>query len=147
MVAPVGAHVNPGEDDLLMPSSQSCLHVVQDLLQRSAALRAACLVDDAVGAGIVAAVLDLDKGPDPSARLWFSCYLILEGKLARDPVCHVILGPVADYLAPQRRFRHLGDEEIAYIQKRVDADWDHLKALVKATNPEPEGEEEAEAKD
>ena len=44
--------------------------------------------------------------------------------------------PVSEYFKPQRRFRHLQEEDIAYIQKRVDADWERLTALVKATNPE-----------
>jgi len=43
---------------------------------------------------------------------------------------------VEEYFKPQRRFRHLQKEDIAYIQKRVDADWERLLALVKATNPE-----------
>ncbi len=44
--------------------------------------------------------------------------------------------PVEEYLKTQRRFRHLGEEDIAYIQKRVDQDWERLKSLVAATNPE-----------
>jgi pyruvate ferredoxin oxidoreductase beta subunit len=46
--------------------------------------------------------------------------------------------PVEEYLKTQRRFSHLGEEDVAYIQKRVDADWDRLINLVQATNPEAE---------
>jgi pyruvate ferredoxin oxidoreductase beta subunit len=46
--------------------------------------------------------------------------------------------PVEEYLKIQRRFRHLREEDIAYIQKRVDQDWERLKALVAATNPPEE---------
>ena len=44
--------------------------------------------------------------------------------------------PVADYLKSQRRFAHLKDEDIEFIQKRVDEEWERLLNLVKATNPE-----------
>jgi len=44
--------------------------------------------------------------------------------------------PVAEYFKPQRRFSHLKEEDIAYIQERVDADYERLLAMVKATNPE-----------
>jgi pyruvate ferredoxin oxidoreductase beta subunit len=36
--------------------------------------------------------------------------------------------PVGDYFKAQGRFRHLGDEDIAYIQKRVDEDYELLVA-------------------
>jgi pyruvate ferredoxin oxidoreductase beta subunit len=36
--------------------------------------------------------------------------------------------PVADYLKPQGRFRHLSDNEIKYIQERVDREYDELAA-------------------
>jgi pyruvate ferredoxin oxidoreductase beta subunit len=52
--------------------------------------------------------------------------------------------PVSEYFKSQRRFRHLGEEDIAYIQNRVDADWDRLLAMVKATNPEEAPEEAPE---
>jgi pyruvate ferredoxin oxidoreductase beta subunit len=52
--------------------------------------------------------------------------------------------PVEEYLMMQRRFRHLKPEDVAYIQKRVDADWERLQALVKATNPEAAAEAKAE---
>ena len=42
---------------------------------------------------------------------------------------------VADYMKVQRRFSHLKPEHIAYIQERVDKDWEKLHSLVKATNP------------
>ncbi len=44
--------------------------------------------------------------------------------------------PVEEYLKTQRRFSHLKEEDVAYIQKRVDEDWDRLVNLVQATNPE-----------
>lgn len=44
--------------------------------------------------------------------------------------------PVEEYLKAQRRFRHLKPEDIAYIQQRVDADWERLMGLIRATNPE-----------
>ena len=37
--------------------------------------------------------------------------------------------PVADYLRAQGRFAHLSDEEIARIQRQVDADWRRLSQL------------------
>lgn len=36
--------------------------------------------------------------------------------------------PVIDYLKPQGRFRHLSDEEVQKIQKRVDEEYEQLKA-------------------
>ena len=43
--------------------------------------------------------------------------------------------PVAEYLASQRRFRHLKEEDIAYIQEKVDAEYERLKAFCEATKP------------
>jgi pyruvate/2-oxoacid:ferredoxin oxidoreductase beta subunit len=34
--------------------------------------------------------------------------------------------PVADYLKPQGRFKHLNDKDVEQIQKNVDLDWDSL---------------------
>jgi pyruvate ferredoxin oxidoreductase beta subunit len=39
------------------------------------------------------------------------------------------LKPVADYLKMQGRFRHLSENEINYIQKKVNADWAKLQSL------------------
>jgi pyruvate/2-oxoacid:ferredoxin oxidoreductase beta subunit len=39
------------------------------------------------------------------------------------------LKPVKEYLQLQRRFRHLGEDDIAYIQERVKAEFERLKAL------------------
>jgi pyruvate/2-oxoacid:ferredoxin oxidoreductase beta subunit len=39
--------------------------------------------------------------------------------------------PVGPYLRRQGRFRHLGDEEIAEIQRRVDARWEELLRRVR----------------
>jgi pyruvate ferredoxin oxidoreductase beta subunit len=36
--------------------------------------------------------------------------------------------PVSDYLKPQGRFRHLSDNDIKYIQERVDREYDELVA-------------------
>ncbi len=36
--------------------------------------------------------------------------------------------PVIDYLKPQGRFRHLSEEEVQKIQKRVDEEYEQLKA-------------------
>jgi pyruvate ferredoxin oxidoreductase beta subunit len=47
--------------------------------------------------------------------------------------------PVGEYFAIQRRFRHLTDSDIAYIQQRVDEDYDRLLALAGET---PGGEPE-----
>ena len=44
--------------------------------------------------------------------------------------------PVEEYLKTQRRFSHLKPEDIAYIQKRVDADYERLLKLVQVTTPE-----------
>lgn len=65
----------------------------------------------------------------------FPLYEVIDGRfvLTRDIKKPI---PVAEYFKTQRRFRHLGEEDVAYIQKRVDEEWDKLMALVKATNPE-----------
>ncbi|HPU30285.1 MAG TPA: hypothetical protein PLM71_08185, partial [Syntrophorhabdaceae bacterium] len=39
------------------------------------------------------------------------------------------LRPVQDYLKGQGRFRHLKDEDIELIQKRITAQWEELKYL------------------
>lgn len=65
----------------------------------------------------------------------FPLYEVIDGKyhLTRDIKKPK---PVEEYLMMQRRFRHLKPADIEVIQKRVDADWARLIALVKATNPE-----------
>lgn len=64
----------------------------------------------------------------------FPLYEVIDGRfvLSRDIKKPI---PVKEYLDTQRRFRHLGEKDIAYIQKRVDDDWDRLLSLVQATNP------------
>ncbi len=37
--------------------------------------------------------------------------------------------PVKEYLATQRRFRHLSEEDIAYIQARIDKEYEKILAL------------------
>ncbi|MGC9022810.1 MAG: pyruvate ferredoxin oxidoreductase, partial [Dissulfurimicrobium sp.] len=37
--------------------------------------------------------------------------------------------PVSDYLKGQRRFRHLTDEQISYIQNRVDTEYEKIVKL------------------
>ena len=39
---------------------------------------------------------------------------------------------VADYLKPQRRFAHLTEEQIAFVQSQTDAKWDKLKQTIDA---------------
>ncbi|MBT8763206.1 pyruvate synthase subunit beta [Desulfohalobiaceae bacterium Ax17] len=39
------------------------------------------------------------------------------------------LKPIKEYLQLQRRFRHLADDDIAYIQERVQDEFERLKAL------------------
>ena len=46
--------------------------------------------------------------------------------------------PVEEYLKSQRRFAHLKEEDIQFIQKRVDEEWDRLLSLCEATNPDAE---------
>jgi pyruvate ferredoxin oxidoreductase beta subunit len=41
--------------------------------------------------------------------------------------------PVSEYFALQRRFRHLTETEIAYVQQRVDAEYDRLLYLAGET--------------
>ncbi len=69
-----------------------------------------------------------------NARI-FPLFEVIDGRfvLTRDIKKPI---PVKEYLKGQRRFRHLKEEDIDYIQQRVDADWERLLALVKATNPE-----------
>ena len=43
--------------------------------------------------------------------------------------------PVAEYFAIQRRFRHLSESAIAYIQKRVDEDYHNLLPLAGKKTP------------
>jgi len=51
--------------------------------------------------------------------------------------------PVKEYFAIQRRFRHLGEADIAYIQKRIDEEYNHLLLLAGETpGAEGEGKEE-----
>jgi pyruvate ferredoxin oxidoreductase beta subunit len=73
----------------------------------------------------------------------FPLYEVIDGRyiLSRDVKKPK---PVEEYLNQQRRFRHLKPEDVAYIQQRVDADWERLLALVKATNPEAEAPAQAE---
>jgi pyruvate ferredoxin oxidoreductase beta subunit len=71
----------------------------------------------------------------------FPLFEVIDGRfvLTRDVKKPIL---VAEYFKAQRRFSHLKPEDIDYIQKRVDADWERLLAMVKATNPEgqaPEG--------
>ena len=47
--------------------------------------------------------------------------------------------PVSEYFAIQRRFRHLTETDIAYIQQRIDEDYDRLLVLAGET-PGGEGE-------
>jgi pyruvate ferredoxin oxidoreductase beta subunit len=55
--------------------------------------------------------------------------------------------PVSDYLKMQRRFRHLTENDLEFIQQTIDANMDYLQRLEKATSdeePEPEAEGEGE---
>jgi pyruvate ferredoxin oxidoreductase beta subunit len=52
--------------------------------------------------------------------------------------------PVKEYFALQRRFRHLTDKDVAYIQQRVDEEYDKLLALAGET-PGAEGEAKEES--
>ncbi len=65
----------------------------------------------------------------------FPLYEVIDGRyvLTRDIKKPI---PVEEYLKTQRRFSHLKEEDIAYIQKRVDAEWDRLIKLVQVTNEE-----------
>ncbi|MBN2415749.1 3-methyl-2-oxobutanoate dehydrogenase subunit beta [bacterium] len=44
--------------------------------------------------------------------------------------------PVAEYLQYQGRFRHLSDDEVAYIQSEVDKNWERLLKLEQAFGEE-----------
>jgi hypothetical protein len=58
--------VHPGQYDLLVTGGQPGLHLAQDLVRETAPLRAPGDMNNAVGAGIVAAILDLDQGTGPA---------------------------------------------------------------------------------
>ncbi len=55
------------------------------------------------------------------------------------------LKPVVEYLKQQRRFRHLGEKDIAYIQERTESNYERLKALHDLANP-PKADAKADAK-
>ncbi|KIX14224.1 thiamine pyrophosphate-dependent enzyme [Dethiosulfatarculus sandiegensis] len=65
----------------------------------------------------------------------FPLYEVIDGRYVLNRDVKKPL-PVKEYMKKQKRFAHLTDEDFAYIQEKVDADWNRLKALVKATNPE-----------
>jgi pyruvate ferredoxin oxidoreductase beta subunit len=48
--------------------------------------------------------------------------------------------PITDYFKPQRRFRHLTETEVKYIQDRVDAEYEKLikKCVVEEKKKEKE---------
>ena len=41
------------------------------------------------------------------------------------------LRPIAEYLKPQGRFRHLTDEQIEFLQKDVQTEWNAILELEK----------------
>ena len=41
------------------------------------------------------------------------------------------LRPIAEYLKPQQRFRHLNDEQIELLQKDATAEWNVLLEMEK----------------
>lgn len=43
--------------------------------------------------------------------------------------------PILDYLKLQRRFRHLSEKDVAFIQETVNANYEYLEKMVAATNP------------
>ena len=53
--------------------------------------------------------------------------------------------PVLDYLKVQRRFRHLTEKDVAFIQDVVDKNYDYIARMVQATSDAP-AEELAEPK-
>ncbi len=62
----------------------------------------------------------------------FPLYEIIEGKYI---ISRKITKPkpVEEYLKTQRRFRHLTEEQIDYIQRRVDAEYDRLNTMAETT--------------
>jgi len=52
--------------------------------------------------------------------------------------------PVSEYLKPQRRFRHLTEDDIATIQAEVNKRWEELLARVAQSGGEPPKEEAQE---
>ncbi len=62
----------------------------------------------------------------------FPLYEVIEGKYI---VSRKITKPkpVSEYLKGQRRFRHLTEENIAYIQKRVDEEYEKILRLAELT--------------
>jgi pyruvate ferredoxin oxidoreductase beta subunit len=62
----------------------------------------------------------------------FPLYEVIEGRYV---LSRKITKPknVEEYFKGQRRFRHLGEEQIAYIQRRVDADYERIVRLSEMT--------------
>jgi len=64
----------------------------------------------------------------------FPLYEIFDGAKRRLSLDPAPPAPVADYIRPQGRFRHLDSEQIEAIQKRVDEEWLSLLRLIE-NNP------------
>jgi len=62
----------------------------------------------------------------------FPLYEVIEGKYI---ISRKITKPkpVEEYLKTQRRFRHLTEEQISYIQRRIDAEYERLLTLAEIT--------------
>ncbi len=129
-VVAVAVDVLPEERDLAVPGGGQGPRLVHDLVERSAALRAAAERDDAVGAGLVAAVDDRQPGADRR---------VPGDGAARDrvgPCAHQVRGvrdrgPVDEGRRGRHRKRHAIDRAHGALCRRQAQAVDELGLLVR----------------
>jgi pyruvate ferredoxin oxidoreductase beta subunit len=70
--------------------------------------------------------LGIELGRLAAQTAAFPIYEIFDGQRVKVNVKPETLRPLKDYLKPQGRFRHLDDEVIAVMEKRLHAEWERL---------------------